>query len=73
MFGPGDHAIALPGAAAILRDHAPGAHDIRRAAQAARAAIVPCSDHHASAEYRGELIAALTTRALAQAMQESAP
>ena len=68
VFGVGDRAIVMDAAAAALCSPSPGAREVREAARAARAAVTPHSDHHASAAYRSELVEALTGRALAQAL-----
>ena len=69
-FGVGDRPLLLAEAAARLTGGVPDAAAVREAARSARAAADCRSDHHASAAYRGELLQALTARAIAQALRQ---
>ncbi len=68
VFGAADGPVLVQQAAAELMGRIPEASDMARAARAARSAIDCRSDQHASAEYRSELIEALTERAIVQAL-----
>jgi CO/xanthine dehydrogenase FAD-binding subunit len=68
VFAVADRPMLLVDAAALLVGCVPDTQAIRTAAEQARSAVVCRSDHHASAEYRSELIQALTARALTQAL-----
>lgn len=70
VFGATDVPVLVPDAAAELIGRAPADADVRRAARSARDAIDCRSDQHASAEYRGELVQALTERAIIQALTQ---
>jgi aerobic carbon-monoxide dehydrogenase medium subunit len=67
VFGAADRPQLVRESAALLQGKSLDADLIRTAASAAAASITPRSDHHASAEYRGELVEVLTRRALEQA------
>lgn len=67
-FGAGDRAMLVPAVTDTLCGRRPQLGDLRRAASAARSAIAPESDQHASAGYRGKLIEALAMRALERAL-----
>jgi carbon-monoxide dehydrogenase medium subunit len=67
IFGAADRPQLADRSAELLRGQALDPDRIRQAARAARASITPRSDHHASADYRGELVEVLTRRALEQA------
>jgi carbon-monoxide dehydrogenase medium subunit len=67
-FGVTDRPVLLLDAAAALTGRVPGESEVQEAAHRARAALACRADHHASAEYRSELVEALTTRALDQAL-----
>jgi carbon-monoxide dehydrogenase medium subunit len=66
VFGAGDAPVVVAEAATLV-GHGPQADAIARVATAARAQVATRSDHHASAEYRSELVEVLTRRALNQA------
>ena len=66
-------AAEVPSAAAALIGRTPSAAAVREAARAARRKVECHGDHHASAEYRSELVEALTARALAQAFALELP
>jgi carbon-monoxide dehydrogenase medium subunit len=65
--GAETHPRRIPQAEVMLDGRAPGADAFRAAAAAAAAAIDPLTDTQTSAEYRRELVAAVTRRALEQA------
>jgi carbon-monoxide dehydrogenase medium subunit len=67
-FGVGGRPVLLLDAAAALTGRRPQAGDVLDAARSARAAVDCRSDHHASADYRSELVQALTARAIDQAL-----
>lgn len=67
-FGVADGPVLLTDAAGTLVGRAAGSDAIRLAAKLARGAVACRADLHASAEYRAELVEALTARALAQAV-----
>lgn len=67
VFGVSDRPLLLHEAASELTARTPGEGHVRAAARCARAAVACRSDHHASAEYRSELVQALTARAIDQA------
>ena len=73
VFGAGDTPVLLEDAAAELTGRAPADHHVRSAARAACGAIECRSDQHASADYRRELVQALTARALTQALTQGNP
>jgi carbon-monoxide dehydrogenase medium subunit len=73
VFGGTACAAEVPSAAAALIERNPSAAAVREAARAARREVVCHGDHHASAEYRSELVEALTARALAQALALELP
>ncbi len=68
VFGATDTPVLLREAASELTGRAPTDHHVCSAARCARGGIDCRSDHHASAEYRSELVQALTSRAIAQAL-----
>ena len=70
VFGVADRPVLLDDAAGVLTGIVPDDRALRRAAERARGGVVCRSDHHASAEYRGELVQALTERALRQALAQ---
>ena len=72
VFGATDRPALQPAAASLLRGRRPSDDDVRRAAARARDEVDCRFDHHASAEYRGRLVEALTARALAQALRSAA-
>ncbi|MEO7010601.1 MAG: xanthine dehydrogenase family protein subunit M [Caldimonas sp.] len=72
-FGVGDRPLVLAEAAAQLTGSVPDATALHEAARCARAGVDCRSDHHASSAYRSELLQALTTRALAQALRQQGP
>lgn len=67
--GVGEHAHRIPEAEQALIGNEAGQAAFREAADIARRLVDPSSDVHASAEYRRDLVAALTRRALAQALE----
>jgi carbon-monoxide dehydrogenase medium subunit len=66
--GAETHPRRIADAEALLAGHAAGDDAFRAAAAAAAAAIDPLTDHQTSAEYRRELVAVVTRRALEAAM-----
>lgn len=71
VFGATDGPVLVPDAVAELVGRVPADGDVCRAARCARDAIDCRSDQHASAEYRSELVQALTERAVVQALTAS--
>jgi CO/xanthine dehydrogenase FAD-binding subunit len=71
VFGVADRPVLLVDSAALLIGCVPDERAVRGASGQARGTVVCRSDHHASAAYRGELIEALTARALTQALTEA--
>jgi carbon-monoxide dehydrogenase medium subunit len=71
VYGATDAPLLLPEAAAAIAGRTPSAGRIEAAASAAMARTPVRSDLHASAEYRRELVQALTRRALEQALPET--
>jgi CO/xanthine dehydrogenase FAD-binding subunit len=67
IFGATDRAVLLDAAVEPLLGRVPTARDMNEAGRLARSLIPARADHHASAEYRSELIEVLTCRALQQA------
>jgi carbon-monoxide dehydrogenase medium subunit len=67
VFGAAEIPQLIRESAQALRGAVPDALRIGEAARIARRRIVPRSDHHASAEYRSELVEVLTRRALERA------
>lgn len=67
IFGASDTPVLATDAAQALAGRRPDADAIAAAARCARSALQPRADHHASAEYRSDLVEVLTRRALAQA------
>lgn len=65
--GAEDHARRIPEAEQALDGHAPGPEAFQAASAAAAAAIDPMTDHNTSADYRRDLVATLTFRALERA------
>jgi aerobic carbon-monoxide dehydrogenase medium subunit len=68
VFGAEDGPKLMGESAQALRGHVPDAKVIAEAARLAAARTVARADHHASAEYRTELVEVLTRRALQQAL-----
>ena len=68
LFGAEDVPRLMTESAQALRGHVPDAKKMAKAARIARERIVARADHHASAEYRSELVEVLTRRALEQAL-----
>jgi len=73
VFGASDSPVLLSAVATGLARQRLGDAEVHRAARCARDAIECRSDLHASADYRSELVQALTTRALQQALTGPAP
>ncbi len=67
VFGAGDAPVVVAQAAACLVGNRIEARAVRAAACAAQTHVQTRSDHHASADYRSELVEVLTRRALSQA------
>jgi carbon-monoxide dehydrogenase medium subunit len=67
VFGAGDTPTVMSEAGMSLVGSRIGQETISEAARVARAHVETRSDHHASAEYRSELVEVLTRRALLQA------
>jgi carbon-monoxide dehydrogenase medium subunit len=63
-----DRPVRSPAAEKVLVGEAPGDAVFRAAAEAARASIEPTGDLHADPEYKSELVAAMTRRALERAV-----
>ncbi len=68
LGGVVDKPVRAEGAEALLVGATPGDAVFRAAAEAARAAFEPFGDIHATAEYKSELIAVMTRRALERAV-----
>lgn len=64
VFGAGDRPTLVPEAAAVLSGASLGESAIADAGRLATEAVETRSDHHASDEYRSELVEVLTRRAL---------
>jgi aerobic carbon-monoxide dehydrogenase medium subunit len=62
--GAESHPRRIAEAEAALSGKAPGADTFQAAGEAAAAAIDPLEDHHTSADYRRDLVRAMTRRAL---------
>jgi carbon-monoxide dehydrogenase medium subunit len=62
--GAEPHARRIAEAEAVLNGKAPGANVFNAAGEAAAAAIDPLEDIHTSADYRRDLVLAMTRRAL---------
>lgn len=73
VFGVSEGPVLLAEAAASLIGREADDAAIRRAAKQARGAVTCRADLHASAEYRAELVEALTARALSQAFARPLP
>lgn len=67
--GVGEHAHRISEAEQALVGNEAGEAAFSEAADVARRSVDPSSDVHASAEYRRDLVAVLTRRALAQALE----
>lgn len=67
LGGVVDKPVRAVDAEALLIGATPGHAAFRAAAEAARAAFAPFGDIHATAEYKSELIAVMTRRALERA------
>lgn len=68
IFGAEDLPRLMSESAQALQGELPNAKRIAEAARIAGARVVARADHHASAEYRSELVEVLTRRALEQAL-----
>lgn len=73
VFGVADAPVLMNDAAASLTGIVPDESSVRRAAETARRGVACRADHHASAEYRAELVTALTARALTEALTRRNP
>ena len=71
VFGACDHPLRITAAEAILDGNRPDMALFERAGDAAKAAVDPADDLHASAAYRRSLTGTLVERALAQAAARS--
>ncbi len=67
--GAEDHPRRIPEAEAVLNGKAPGAEAFKAAADAAVAAVDPMEDMQTTADYRRDLVRAVTRRALERAAQ----
>jgi carbon-monoxide dehydrogenase medium subunit len=65
--GAEDHPRRIEEAEQALEGQAPEADAFKAAAEAARSAVDPMEDHNSSADYRRDLVATLTRRALERA------
>jgi carbon-monoxide dehydrogenase medium subunit len=72
LLGVADRPVHVAAVADILRGEAVTEGAAREAGDAAAAAIDPAGDLHASAEYRKEVAAVLTRRALLEAAAKAA-
>ncbi|MDO8278539.1 MAG: xanthine dehydrogenase family protein subunit M [Burkholderiaceae bacterium] len=68
VFAASPKPVVIEAASALLNGRIVTDEAIAAVALAARAAVEPMSDHHASAEYRLELVETLTARVLRQAL-----
>lgn len=68
VFAASPKPVVIEAASALLNGRIVTDEAITAVALAARAAVEPMSDHHASAEYRLELVETLTARVLRQAL-----
>ena len=66
--GVGEHTLRITEAEQALVGNPPGEAAFQEAADIASRSVDPSSDVHASADYRRDLVRALTTRALQQAL-----
>ncbi len=73
VFGVADGPMLMADAAASLTGRVADDPAVRSAAEQARGGVACRADHHASAEYRAELVEALTARALVQALTQPPP
>ncbi len=73
VIGAGPVPTRLVQAEAVLTGQRPGQSVVQAAARAARQALDPPSDVHASAEYRREVAGVLMQRALEQALERARP
>jgi CO/xanthine dehydrogenase FAD-binding subunit len=67
--GASDHATRVPAAEQALSGQPANEASFRQAGEIAASQLDPSSDFHASAEYRRDLVRALTRRALLQALE----
>jgi carbon-monoxide dehydrogenase medium subunit len=67
VTGAGETPLRVDAAEMLLRDRALDPESMKAAADAARAAVTPNDDLHASADYRRHLVGVLAGRALAAA------
>jgi len=72
LQGVTDTPFVAAAAQQLMLGRRPDAQLLQQAADAARAAVQPRSDLHASSEYRSELVAVLTRRALQRALAQGA-
>lgn len=68
VFGAGDRPTLVPQAASALVNTPHGPHALVNAGRIAREQVETRSDHHASSDYRSELVEVLTRRALSRAL-----
>lgn len=68
VFGAGDRPMLVPDAASALINTPLGPQALVNAGRIARERVQTRSDHHASGEYRSELVDVLTRRAISRAL-----
>ena len=71
VTGAGEKPLRIASAEALLRDEGPGPETIAAAARAAREAVEPHGDLHASADFRRHLVGVLAERALKTATRRA--
>lgn len=71
VTGAGEKPLRIAAAEALLRDQGSGPETIAAAARAAREAVEPHDDLHASADYRRHLVGVLAKRALEAAARRA--
>lgn len=71
VTGAGEKPLRIAAAEALLRDRGSGPETIAAAARAAREAVEPHGDLHASADYRRHLVGVLAARALEAAARRA--
>lgn len=70
--GSGRVPVAVPGVAPLLAERVPSDGDLQAVAAAAAAAVDPVPDHRGSSEYKRDMTALWTLRALRHALQDDA-